>query len=693
MIRRTAPLASRLSKAAFEALEHRQLLHAPAVDVIPSYNVPVGNTVQIPITATYDHGDKLVYTVTDNSAQVVTELRATTNTFIEMRVEGYATPMTFQLFDDIAPDTVRRLKGLIQAGYYDGLTYHRVINNFVIQGGDPAGDGSGGPGFEYDDEFTPIASYTGDAQLAMANSGKDTNGSQFFITEGPQRFLDFNHTVFGQLVRGIATRNAISDVAVDSSSRPNSVVRITSVKIITNTTDAVLQVKLNAITSGQITVKATGAEGTSSRTFTVNGVTDSVNSPPILTSTKKVYYTNVNTPINIQLTGVDSEGDAIEYGGEYLAQNGSSGSLNAQTGVLSITPKAGYSGPITIYVGVRTPNATSRGSTSASTGQPLQGIFDTQLITIAVGEQPIAARGVNIDAASGAPANSVLVATFTDGNALGTAANFAAKINWGDGSVTTGTVVKGSKNNYSVFGTKAYSAAANAGEYPITVDVTGNLGAIASSTSRALVRSFASVKAGVLTVFGTSADDRIGIGAKGSNYVVTVNGQTRAFAKSSVTSIQAYGLDGSDLIQMAPTGMPGVYMEGGNGNDALFGSAADDILSGGAGRDTINCLDGNDRAAGGGDADTISGGNGKDRLFGQNGNDYIYGDGSPDIIGGDAGNDTLIGGSSNDTLYGGDGNDILNGLNGADSLNGGAGRDTTKFDANDVARIAIEVLV
>ena len=693
MIRRTAPLASRLSKAAFETLEHRQLLHAPAVDVIPSYNVPVGNTVQIPITATYDHGDKLVYTVTDNSAQVVTELRATTNTFIEMRAEGYATPMTFQLFDDIAPDTVRRLKGLIQAGYYDGLTYHRVINNFVIQGGDPAGDGSGGPGFEYDDEFTPIASYTGDAQLAMANSGKDTNGSQFFITEGPQRFLDFNHTVFGQLVRGIATRNAISDVAVDSSSRPNTVVRITSVKIITNTTDAVLQVKLNAITSGQITVKATGAEGTSSRTFTVNGVTDSVNSPPILTSTKKVYYTNVNTPINIQLTGVDSEGDAIEYGGEYLAQNGSSGSLNAQTGVLSITPKAGYSGPITIYVGVRTPNATSRGSTSASTGQPLQGIFDTQLITIAVGEQPIAARGVNIDAASGAPANSVLVATFTDGNALGTAANFAAKINWGDGSVTTGTVVKGSKNNYSVFGTKAYSAAANAGEYPITVDVTGNLGAIASSTSRALVRSFASVKAGVLTVFGTSADDRIGIGAKGSNYVVTVNGITRAFAKSSVTSIQAYGLDGSDLIQMAPTGMPGVYMEGGNGNDALFGSAADDILSGGAGRDTINCLDGNDRAAGGDDADTISGGNGKDRLFGQNGNDYIYGDGSPDIIGGDAGNDTLIGGSSNDTLYGGDGNDILNGLNGADSLNGGAGRDTTKFDANDVARIAIEVLV
>ncbi len=693
VIRRTAPLVPSVRRAAFEALEQRKLLHAPVVDVIPSYNVPVGNTIQIPITSTYDHADKLTYTVTDNSAQVVTELRAVTNTFIEMKVEGYATPMVFQLFDDIAPDTVRRIKGLIQAGFYDGLTFHRVINNFVIQGGDPKGDGSGGPGFQFDDEFTPAASFTGDGQLAMANSGKDTNGSQFFITEGPQRFLDFNHTIFGQLVRGKATRDAISDVTVDGSSRPNSVIRISTVRIIANTTDAVLQVKLNGIATGTITVKATGAEGTASRSFTVTGVADAVNSPPILTSKQKVYYTGVNQKINIQLTGVDSEGDPIEYGGEYVSQNGATAQLNPDTGLLEVTPKAGYTGPITLYVGVKTPNASSRGSSSATSGLPLGGIFDTQLITIAVGEQPVTASGVNIDATSGAPANSVLVATFRDGDLKGTASNFTAKINWGDGSVTTGVIVKDSANGYSVYGTKAYSASANNGEYPITVDITGNLGAIAAATSRALVRSFASVKAGILSIFGTSGHDRIGMGIKGSNYVVTVNGQTRAFAKSSVNTIHAYGYEGNDLLQMIEFGMPGAYLDGGNGNDAIYGSSGNDTINAGAGRDTVYTRDGDNRVAGGDGHDTIWGGAGRDRLFGGNGNDYISGGPGRDILGGDAGNDTLLGGSSNDTLYGGEGNDILNGNNGADYLDGGPGRDQTKLDPNDVARIAIEVLV
>ena len=96
----------------------------------------------------------------------------------------------------------RRSRGLVEANFYDNLTFHRVVPDFVIQGGDPPGDGTGGPGFQFDDEFHPDAIFTGDAQLAMANSGKDTNGSQFFVTIGPQRHLDFNHTIFGQLVRG-----------------------------------------------------------------------------------------------------------------------------------------------------------------------------------------------------------------------------------------------------------------------------------------------------------------------------------------------------------------------------------------------------------------------------------------------------------------------------------------------------------
>ena len=111
--------------------------------------------------------------------------------------------------------------------FYDNLTFHRVIPDFVIQGGDPKGDGTGGPGFQFDDEFTPSAIFSGNGQLAMANSGKDTNGSQFFVTLGPQRALDFNHTIFGQLVRGLDVAQAIANVPTDSNDTPTTPVVIT----------------------------------------------------------------------------------------------------------------------------------------------------------------------------------------------------------------------------------------------------------------------------------------------------------------------------------------------------------------------------------------------------------------------------------------------------------------------------------
>lgn len=685
-----------LANAVIETLESRQLLHAPVIDLIPSYNVPVGNTVQIPITADYDHSDRITYSVSDNSGAVTAVFRNQANTFIEMNVQGYSEPMVFQLFDDIAPETVKRLKGLINAGYYDGLTFHRVVNNFVIQGGDPSGDGSGGPGFQFDDEFTPIGSYTGDGQLAMANSGKDTNGSQFFITEGPQRFLDFNHTLFGQLVRGKATRDAISDVAVDGNSRPNSTVRISSVRVIENNADAVLQVALSAATSGTVTVTATSAEGVASRSFTVTGVTDSVNSPPILTSTSPVYYTNVNTPITIQLTGVDSEGDAIEYGAQLVDADGldvANSTIVASTGVLTLVPKTGFVGKITLYVGAKAPGASSRGSTSANGNLPLNGIYDSQLVTIAVGEgQAAVVRGQTFQATSGAPNNGVLVATFRDADNAGVASNWSASINWGDGTVTSGSVVKGGRNNYYVYGNKTYTASGADATYPVYVDITGNNGAFARATSQANVKSFASVRNGVLMIHGTDLADRIGIGTKSSNYVVTVNGQTRGFAKNTVNSIQAYGYDGSDLIQMTEEVLPPSYLDGGNGNDAIFGSDGDDIINAGAGRDTVYTRAGTNRVAGGDDADTVWGGIGRDRIFGGNGDDFLSGGAGRDILGGDAGNDTLLGGGSNDTLYGNAGNDILNGLNGSDYLDGGPDRDQTKFDPNDT-RVAIEVLV
>lgn len=106
------------------------------------------------------------------------------------------------LYPEHAPKTVNNFVFLARAGFYDGISFHRVIPNFMVQGGDPTGSGSGGPGYRFEDELTdnPLSHEAG--SLSMANSGPDTNGSQFFITHSPQTHLDGRHTVFGKVTSG-----------------------------------------------------------------------------------------------------------------------------------------------------------------------------------------------------------------------------------------------------------------------------------------------------------------------------------------------------------------------------------------------------------------------------------------------------------------------------------------------------------
>ncbi|MFC1937514.1 peptidylprolyl isomerase [Chloroflexota bacterium] len=109
--------------------------------------------------------------------------------------------LTLALFAKDVPMTVNNLVFLAREGFYDGTTFHRVIPNFMAQGGDPTGTGTGGPGYNFADEFTEHKHITG--ALSMANAGPDTNGSQFFITYAPQPQLDGKHSVFGQLTEGV----------------------------------------------------------------------------------------------------------------------------------------------------------------------------------------------------------------------------------------------------------------------------------------------------------------------------------------------------------------------------------------------------------------------------------------------------------------------------------------------------------
>jgi peptidyl-prolyl cis-trans isomerase B (cyclophilin B) len=113
------------------------------------------------------------------------------------------------LYPQYAPKTVNNFVFLTRAGFYDGVTFHRVIANFMIQGGDPTGTGRGGPGYRFEDEFkgNPLQHERG--VLSMANAGPGTNGSQFFITHSPQPHLDNRHTVFGKVITGLEVVDAI----------------------------------------------------------------------------------------------------------------------------------------------------------------------------------------------------------------------------------------------------------------------------------------------------------------------------------------------------------------------------------------------------------------------------------------------------------------------------------------------------
>lgn len=127
--------------------------------------------------------------------------------------------IALELYPQYAPKTVNSFVFLTKEGFYDGVSFHRVIDNFMIQGGDPTGSGRGGPGYRFEDEVSgnPLKHETG--SISMANAGPNTNGSQFFITHNPQSHLDGKHTVFGKVVTG-------QDV-VDSIQQGDVMIRVT----------------------------------------------------------------------------------------------------------------------------------------------------------------------------------------------------------------------------------------------------------------------------------------------------------------------------------------------------------------------------------------------------------------------------------------------------------------------------------
>lgn len=147
----------------------------------------------------------------------------------QVQIDTTMGSFTVELYYKHAPRTVQNFTRLADRGYYDGTVLHRIIRDFMIQGGDPTGTGRGGEsiyGGKFEDEITRELKHTGAGVLSMANSGPDTNGSQFFITLAPTPWLDGKHTVFGRVCSGMGIIKRLGNVQTDATDRPTTDVKI-----------------------------------------------------------------------------------------------------------------------------------------------------------------------------------------------------------------------------------------------------------------------------------------------------------------------------------------------------------------------------------------------------------------------------------------------------------------------------------
>ena len=137
-----------------------------------------------------------------------------------------------KMFEDKAPLTTKNFIELVEKGFYDGIIFHRVIDGFMIQGGDPTGSGMGGPGYKIKDEFGEGLKHDDEGILSMANAGPNTGGSQFFITLAPTPWLNGHHAIFGKVVEGMDVVRLIGVVPTDFRDRPREAVSMEKVEVV-----------------------------------------------------------------------------------------------------------------------------------------------------------------------------------------------------------------------------------------------------------------------------------------------------------------------------------------------------------------------------------------------------------------------------------------------------------------------------
>lgn len=436
--------AGRRRRPQLESLEERQLL---AASLAPVPNVSVSATLgtQVPLDGSASGAALQNFTVTSSNPNIPASVavgKYLTLTVTHEKANNddvliSDSPITYQLFDDLTPLTTSKIESFVNMdpSFYAGKNFHRVAGGFptatdyIIQGGSLSGTGSGFSGIAgnpFVDEFVQQLSFSNPYQLAMANSGPDTNDTQFFMTTGEPEFLNFKHTVFGQVVSGFSTVDAMTKVAVGGTdgTTPQSPILINSATLSSQNPNGVLHIdatKAKAGETSQITVTATdpGTNTTATQTFTVTVAAPTQNSrafisqfpyptqvvtttPGSSTQPAVVYTQNVaeNQKNIFQIPAVDPEGDKLTYVVKAgvtttsgvqsftdIPATQATATVDQNTGVVTVTPAQGFKGPINMLVGVR--DQTNRSTSGEALDAPSNFNYH-QIIMNVSGATPVA---------------------------------------------------------------------------------------------------------------------------------------------------------------------------------------------------------------------------------------------------------------------------------------------------------------
>ncbi|MDR3636428.1 MAG: peptidylprolyl isomerase [Isosphaeraceae bacterium] len=627
-------------------LEERVVLSA-ALATIPNVSVPATLGYQVPLNGSGGGATSQTYTVTSTDPNI--KATVATGQFVTLNVThtssgtgdiSFSGPITFQLFGDLTPHTTSEIETFVTDGFYNNLQFFRVASGFnspnstttgyAIQGGSASNGtsntASGQPGTPFPDEFNSQLAFTGTYQVAMANSGPDTNDTQFFFTTASPQNLDFGYTIFAQVVSGQNIVQDMSKVLVKANSNlggevslPVSPITITSATLSATNPNGVLHIDTTSAVPGEtstITVTATdpSTNTTAKQTFTVTTVADPAAPEKPFVTTVPPIVNDIVAGLNQTITNTQTDtfripavaptpGDQLTYevGGSYTppTTSGSPGTLNAipsadgtatvdANGIVTFKPASGFTGNVNVLVGVR--DQTQHAGVSVT--DPANYDWHNLTVTVTSGTTPLALAPIALPISQQALVNAPTSFTLKSQNPnTGSTQTLTYTItqNPGHGTITgfdptTGKLTYTPSPNFTGFDRLQYTVTASGGGQTtsvslpatVTIDVVNaNTGAV-RVIDNVLVVTPAPVTQkhakNTIVVTENNASD-----TTTATLQVSINGivdSTQPLV-SNINRIVVFGGKASDNVTIDPSvTVPAVTLDGGHGGTNVLNAGS-----------------------------------------------------------------------------------------------------------------------